>query len=396
MVIALSYTGVMAQPNNKALFDRAVDRLNCEAVAWSMESVKNSTFKDKCPCENATYDQVKECISGEDAAKTQALSEDIERVKKDFNDAWTKDEAVRYLTEGVFNDKTKHTPLSEFVDRSVKEGKEGKPRREDQRFKNITSQVVAVLDGWAQAPPPQQNLLRERAASPKPPANNQEKQNGTGIWTWLFVWLASVVASGALTVFLLGRLLRSHGKGGVSNEVKNYIKKEIKASSPQSSWDVPPKGGSSRDMDKLRDKVGKLEADLHDLRSHVPAHESRIAALESRREGGTPAPPPVPDEFLYLPAPDEQGAFGDASNTYHAQKHVYKLTKRGEQGSFVVYEQAIGLAIQTHDVYIDRVCDALNAYDRNAKRILTEVPGEARLEGGKWKMVRKARIRYEH
>ena len=105
-------------------------------------------------------------------------------------------------------------------------------------------------------------------------------------------------------------------------------------------------------------------------------------------------------ETLFLPGPDENGNFneGDASKDYKEGASVYKLTKHGpDRASFTILDdpRATRMAIEYHAQYIKPVCDASNAYERTAKRIVTERQGEARLENGMWRMTSKARIRYE-
>lgn len=398
-VLAVSCSVAFAQSGNMVLFERAVDRLNCEAVGWSMENVTNSRFKEQCPCESAlTYDQIKTCIGGADAAKTQALAEDIERIKKDFRDEWSKDQAVQFLTRTVFNDNTKHRPLYEFASKPVKEAEKDKPRRDQGRFNDITRMVATELDEWAIIPPVQ--VQAQVSASP---GNYADVDDGYDVRSLFLVWLASVLTS-ALIIFLLLRRMAGGANGGeVSNEVRSYVKTKIQESQ-QGTWAVPSSKQGQRNSGKNNDLLGER---IRNLEQQVVSLREQIAAGRSNSPASSPVPDHRPEptapalEALFLPGPDENGSFneGDASQAYREGATVYKLYKQGpDRATFAIHDhpQAIRMAIEFHREYIKPVCDASNAYDHNTKRIVTETPGEARLEGGKWRTIRKARIRYEH
>lgn len=379
----------LAQSDNEELFSRAVDRLNCEAVAWSMESLSTSRFKENCPCEDGPdFQKVKDCIGEADAAKTMELAEDIERIKKDFKGEWTKGEAVRFLTYTVFNDSAKHRPLFAFISRK---DQEDKPRLEQARFTTITGTVAAMLDDWAIASPPVQNGQADK------PTGSPVKSDGPGLLAFFLVWLASLLTS-VVIIFLVLRRRGTYRSGReVPSEVKNYVKRKIDDSLQRLSPPPPaqPRRLSNTSNDQLAVQVKALGQEVEMLKQ-------KIEALLSNTPPGPPTPPPPPPtrpmNELFLPAPDENGVFGEASAAYNERKHVYRLTERGDDtASFVIHhhQQAIGIALARHDVYIRPVCDASNAYDPKARGIITETPGEAIWEEGKWKMRSKAKIRYE-
>lgn len=383
----------LAQSDNRALFERAVDRLNCEAVGWSMEGVKDSKFSEQCPCgSDVSYGQLTKCIG--DAGKTQALSTDIESVKKDFKDGWTKDEAVQYLTSAVFNDSTKHGPLCAFVSRTAREDKKDKPRREHARFTDITTTVAGTLDGWAVAPPPAPAQVRAQAPVP---TSSPAKESGPGLLTLFLVWLASVLASVSVTLWLMSRWAGRASEGGLSQEIRDYVKRKINERPQPDPWQVPSSShgqrNSGRGQDQLGDRVKKLEKEVDALRDQL-ARANRLASPS------IPEPPASVSETLFLPGPDENGSFDEraASPAYKEGASVYRLTKQGPGwASFAIHDHpsAIKMALAYPDRIIKPVCDATGAM-QNAKRIVTETPGEVRLENGRWRMTSKARIRYEH
>jgi len=223
------------------------------------------------------------------------------------------------------------------------------------------------------------------------------KESGTGMLTLFLVWLASVLASVGVTIWLLSRWASRASEGGLSQEVRDYVKKKINEKSQLDSRQVPSSSHGQRNtgkgQDLLSDRVKRLEKEVDALRDQLPrAHGMASPPI--------PEPPVTVSETLFLPGPDENGNFneGDVSKDYKEGASVYKLTKHGpDRASFTILDdpRATRMAIEYHAQYIKPVCDASNAYERTAKRIVTERQGEARLENGRWRMTSKARIRYE-
>lgn len=53
------------------------------------------------------------------------------------------------------------------------------------------------------------------------------------------------------------------------------------------------------------------------------------------------------------------------------------------------------LAIKFPNESINPVCEPLNPYNARAKCIITETSGKLELTGDRWKVIQKAKIRYE-
>ncbi|WP_373511608.1 hypothetical protein [Persicitalea sp.] len=115
-------------------------------------------------------------------------------------------------------------------------------------------------------------------------------------------------------------------------------------------------------------------------------------------------PAPTPEKTVhnfYLSTPNSDGSFNNSSANpaYKEGASIYKFQNtKDNHAKFKIDENdaSVKLALAYPDKNIDPVCDALNAFDPKARRIFTVEPGIAELAGdNKWKVITKARIRYE-
>lgn len=114
--------------------------------------------------------------------------------------------------------------------------------------------------------------------------------------------------------------------------------------------------------------------------------------------------PPEPEKIVhnfYLSTPNSDGSFNNSSAnpTYKEGASIYKFQNfKDNRAKFEIdqHDASIKLALAYPDKNIDPVCDAQNAFDPRARRIYTAEPGIAELSSdNKWKVITKAKIRYE-
>lgn len=175
---------------------------------------------------------------------------------------------------------------------------------------------------------------------------------------------------------------------------------------------------TDRKVDGLEKKIRTLEDEVRQLREEVKTLTTKIRIAEIPMEvfvgGGAAlparqAPPPVPLPTLepektppvfFLSTPNSDGSFNNSSAnfSYKEGASIYKFQNtKDNQARFSIDERdaSVKLALNYPDKNIDPVCDALNAFDPRARKIFTDVPGIAELTGDKWRVITKARIRYE-
>ena len=101
---------------------------------------------------------------------------------------------------------------------------------------------------------------------------------------------------------------------------------------------------------------------------------------------------------LYLAAPSVDGSFPSVSPREQIGKSIYQLTTSDDlNGSFVILDSndAIATAMISVSQFIKPVCKVKGSTAQYPRHIITEEEGTATKEGGMWKVVRKAVVRFE-
>lgn len=175
-----------------------------------------------------------------------------------------------------------------------------------------------------------------------------------------------------------------------------------------------------RKVESLEKKVRTLEEEVRQLKEAVKTLHTKIKIAEIPMEifvgGGmdiptpqvpppTPAPVPQPEtpkppSVFFLSTPNSDGSFNNSSAnvSFREGASIYKFQNtKDNRAQFKIDERdaSVKLALSYPDKNIDPVCDALNAFDPRARKISTDEPGLAELTGDKWRVITKARIRYE-
>jgi hypothetical protein len=175
-------------------------------------------------------------------------------------------------------------------------------------------------------------------------------------------------------------------------------------------------GGSFAAKDEIKVLEDRLMVRINDLEKMVEKLQEKKAASvvpASPVPASGPAPQkaaaPVADtqpavevrkETFYLSTPNSNGTFNESSSstTYREGASIYRFTKESfNKATFCIddREASIKLALQYPDKNIDPVCEASNAYNPKASRIVTTSPGTAELLGENWFLKTKAKISYE-
>ncbi|WP_448376455.1 hypothetical protein [Fervidobacterium sp.] len=159
-------------------------------------------------------------------------------------------------------------------------------------------------------------------------------------------------------------------------------------------------------ISQLQDKIQQLESKLQEVQHSSP---QIVVPVQTPLYASSVSPAPEPaqssqshqEEVFYLSTPNSDGSFNrsSASSEYREGASVYRFMKTSHnRATFEVDERegAIRLALDYHYRAIEPVCEAENTFVREARGIKTIHPGEAELQGEKWVVTRKAKIRYEY
>lgn len=152
---------------------------------------------------------------------------------------------------------------------------------------------------------------------------------------------------------------------------------------------------ANRQLMELKSKNEQLAAELSALKNvRSVSHDSPKVATGEQRSSAK-----VPLRSIFLGRANAKGIFVRADRTLNVGNSVFLLeTADGYTGSFRVADSpaAWELGLSNPREYLETACSGKDLGDTSGySRIVTETAGTAVFEGGRWSVVRKARIRYE-
>jgi len=105
-------------------------------------------------------------------------------------------------------------------------------------------------------------------------------------------------------------------------------------------------------------------------------------------------------EVFFMPAPNADATFEveHLQSEFISTESVYRFELlNNNEASFTFYNDpsTVKRALNGFDIYIKPVCKGLSAFDINASKIVTQVPGKVKKEGNVWKLTEKALIYFE-
>lgn len=158
-----------------------------------------------------------------------------------------------------------------------------------------------------------------------------------------------------------------------------------------------------RQNSELKAKVDELNSELNTLRyapsaATVAEETERIEIPREERIAPSPVKPTTL-HTIYLGRANANQIFVRADRTLNPGNSIFVLdTNDGYSGTFKVADSpsAWTLALSNPLEYLSYACTGQNLDNTyGATRIITESAGSAIFEGGCWRVIRKAKIRYE-
>lgn len=153
---------------------------------------------------------------------------------------------------------------------------------------------------------------------------------------------------------------------------------------------------SAREVNALR---LALSTRLTSVQS-TPAQASVLAKPGNATPEAVPSSRKAAKQDIYLAKPDANDCFTRAGDRFELGNSLFLLTTThgGAQGTFVVIDNADAqrFALMMPAENLTRACAGDGIQISTGKtRIVTDVPGEAVLDNGLWRITRKAMIHYE-
>lgn len=147
-----------------------------------------------------------------------------------------------------------------------------------------------------------------------------------------------------------------------------------------------------REIDLISKKIIELEDNFKILNQKSMEQPVTVPMPMVKQE-------PISDTF-YMAAPNGDGTFdinGNTSKEVALYEFIVDLKNPLKaEFSFIASDtKIIQSVVDYSQTYINPACDAQNALNQNAKRIITLYPGTAERRNDKWIIITKAQIKYE-
>lgn len=333
-------------------------------------------------------------------------------VPSDYKD-WNKDKLVEYWAVTAFQDKG-----------LLEKGRGGRLRARSQINKMTiappqaeTSAAPASTPTVASSPVPQDSVTNNpeaelAALSAEQEALLEQEAEDADLnvdkatnYTWVYIMvLAILVAIVVALVVYAANVMKKNGASAGDNrhyddntaeEIEHYeslvsdkdveigmLKKKLESATKQNS--------------DLKAKIEALSSELAILRS---ASQVKPAIEPSRQKNVEEPTPKAALRSIFLGRANMRGIFVRADRTLNVGHSVFVLdTTDGYSGSFRVADSpaAWSLALSNPREYLETACTGHDLEDTiDVSRIVTESSGTAVFEGGCWRVIRKAKIKYE-
>lgn len=418
-----------AQGVTQDSYNSAVNYLNCSAVGHTLKGDVADRFNAKCPCERTNFANIKSFLDeAGNLDATNQLASEIDKLKGEYKKELTKEETVAFLSNTIFSDKAAHPKLFAFAEkRKGDDIDKFKASLADYLSSNL--KPIAVAGGTGDTGKAKRGTA---AGSGENRGNGENRSGGAGVpdpadkgnaagvgWSFIIYSLifAFALAGGTLYLALsMSGKKRREELDRKGEELMAYVKDQIgKLQLGDKEMLNEQLVNNKKNNNKNNKELPATKNEVQDLFGRVNTLESLVEKIREKNEApAAPPPPPTQKEVapveepvvetrketFYLSTPNSDGTFNDRSSypSFKEGASIYKFTKSAlNKATFCIDEReaSIKLALQYPDKSIDPVCEALNAYNPKATRIVTKEPGTAELQGDKWVIQNKAKITYE-
>jgi len=426
------------QTVSKDNYEKAVDYLNCRTVELSLkiyaeskgndekansENTKNyENYKRDFPCDdNSKSDNIIARLKEIDYTGTKKLADEIANLKRKYKKDLKPDEAVEFLSETVLkgSDDPKKEPdypeLAKFATN----------RKNDSDFPDFQNRLKENLKRLL-PPEPATNANANSNSNTNVAntnvanigarnANNANTATTTTSGASDFnpiYWIAIIVLfllAGAFAIYVLANLKALRDKAHTLRVLHDSLERKTKVppvttqkltvKQPEEPSNLGESPNLSEEVNKLRISVAKLKEEIKELKDRIDKDDVNRTRFEKNNQGGQQLSSAPRGEVFYLSTPNMDGSFNETSvkSTYQEGASIYKFTKTSaNDAEFQIdnSESSVKLALAYPDKNIEPACEAQNAYDAKADRIATVQSGKAVLDGDKWRVTKKAQIKY--
>lgn len=259
------------------------------------------------------------------------------------------------------------------------------------------------------------NAEEEAIAEDTMPFDEPAKKS-SGTWVYIMI-LAILVAVVIFLVVYASRTMKGRPARRESNEEAPVRNPEEEAQREKYADTIAEKNDEirvlSRRVNELTDKVAVLRADNERLKAELLAVTSASASVRIQEEErympkARPAAPAPEESYeeeetdrrvIFLGRVNSRGVFVRADRTMKPGMSVYRLTtNNGLTGTFSVVNDPSVMEVASEDPgkWLVGGCMSKDIFNIDGySEIRTETPGTAVFEDGAWRVIRKAKIKYE-
>lgn len=383
---------------SKSFFDELIDYYNCRVTEYSVVS-ENNDFK--CNCNGKiSFDSI---LSAIPFSQTIELCKEIDRIKElEYKNTLNKSNIISLLFNTVINDKEKYGKLYAF---------NTSPKRKSNyvEFKNqLIEEITQKINQYFENERIIQLQKFDKTSSDQLTKINQienellsiKSQYQTLIIVFVVLLVFSIMLG--LLMFLRNRSSKRDNSYRRSDDPPGYIKQYVQDKIWRETNNRFVTYDNFRNVqNEITNQFTELFKMVNEIKTNTglvnksvettPVDSSNEIVIESKSK----------DVVFYMPTPNNDGSFNAnfVQNSFIEGKSIYRFIKISENKAEFKIENnpaSIKLAVQYPNDRIEPCCEPLNAYNHGSRSIVTEQNGIAELSNNIWRVVTKAKIRYEY
>ena len=267
----------------------------------------------------------------------------------------------------------------------------------------VEQQEVAVERQTAEVQTQDIPAVATEDVKPAAPEESKKNSNTASIVVLCILVLVVIALVGyALNVMKKNKVRQAQSPRAARRKAPRYeedsyrpaatVQSDPEEESPFAAYSSAPEPEPVRPADPKDREIERLRSEIAALQSQMKGRPSAPAASAF---GAAPRRNP---RIIYLAQANSDGVFARADARYNRGNSIFKLvTTDGVSGSFSVIEDptVFELALMMPTDFLVNACTGRNLQlSEGARIIVNEASGTALFEDGRWRVSRKAQIRY--
>lgn len=378
LIYFFSISFVNAQKINDMQYEKAVDFVTCICM--------NVVLKSNNDCKNTVLKL--EDIPADQSASI-VLFEELQSLKKEKN------RNVDFLANDIFISEKKFQKIHAFTKKNKQQLDEVKSKIKEFLVTDENQETVNDLSDSINKPLTSQE---EPKNQPVTEAVTVETKETNMELSYIEQNLLAVIIGITLIILIVCVIFKNNASKKELEEIRKKIDNRPHVNIPNTE-SIKNSGNLNFEnaIQMISNRITELENNFKILNQKsieqpvvepIPIAKQEILKQE-----------PIRDIF-YMSVPNENGTFDVSGNT-SKESALYEFivdTKNPLMAEFrfiATDSKVIQSVVDYSQSYINPACDAQNALNQNAKRIITIYPGTAEKRNDKWIIITKSQIKYE-